>query len=225
MDATNASQRMALQFRQRYRSAMNPDYVPYLHAGFVFSFGLGIMLFSATQLELSQPLGWLILLLALLVGNFGEYAIHRWLGHNKLGNGGLFYDRHTGDHHHFFVDSLMTCDSARDWRVLFFPPWLIVLVVITIALPGQWLINQFSEQTLGAFWSVGIVFTYLFYEIMHFSYHLPAGHWSESIPGYLTLKQRHIRHHNLALMHHANFNITLPLFDALLGSSDPHQTN
>ncbi|MEL2255794.1 hypothetical protein AAER79_30210, partial [Klebsiella pneumoniae] len=36
----------------------------------------------------------------------------------------MFYKRHTGDHHSFFVAGQMRYEQARDWRVILFPAWL-----------------------------------------------------------------------------------------------------
>jgi hypothetical protein len=45
----------------------------------------------------------------------------------------------------------MTYDSARDWRVILFPAWLIVLHTLLITLPLWWLLMQVDVNVAG--WS------------------------------------------------------------------------
>lgn len=116
-------------FRARYRAAIHPRYSGRLHALWIAVAGLTVVLVSMAQLEAVQTLEWLVLVLALLLGNIGEYAIHLSLGHRKKRWAKLFYQRHTGDHHSFFTDSNMQWQSPRDWRVVLFPAWLIIYVL------------------------------------------------------------------------------------------------
>jgi hypothetical protein len=182
----------------------------------VFGMGLLALLICLWKIENWYASTWLIIGFSLVFGNFGEYAIHRWLGHKKQSWARLFYQRHTGDHHHFFVTELMTCDSKKDWRVLFFPAWLIIAVILLVALPLGYALHLVLGADSGWGWASGVIFTYLYYEISHYSYHLSAEHWLSRLPGLRILRQRHLDHHDLKLMHHACFNITLPLFDYLL---------
>ncbi len=66
--------------------------------------------------------------------------------------------------------------------------------------------------------AVGGIAGYLFYEVMHFSYHLPGGSFVERVPVWKQLRQLHNLHHRPELMGQKNFNITLPIFDVLLGT-------
>ena len=208
----------ALTFRASYRQKISRYYYGCLHAGFVFTFGLCTLVFFLSQVSHWTGTEASVLAASLLFGNFAEYAIHRWLGHKKQSWAKLFYARHSGDHHHFFVNGLMTCDSKQDWRVLFFPPWLIVIVTLCIALPLGWVLSLWLGADAGWAWAGGVVFTYLAYESLHYSYHLPARHWLSTLPGLALLRRRHIQHHDPKIMHHGYFNITLPLFDYLLNT-------
>jgi hypothetical protein len=206
----------AQQFRRQYRQNINKSYSGSIHVSLVFGIGLIALMICLWQIEHWSAATWLIIALSLVFGNFGEYAIHRWLGHKKQPWASLFYARHTGDHHHFFVSDLMTCESKKDWRVLFFPAWLIVAVILLVALPLGSMLQFALGANAGWAWASGVIFTYLYYEISHYSYHLPAEHWLSRLPGLRVLRQRHLDHHDPRLMHHACFNITLPLFDYLL---------
>ncbi|MFN3587042.1 MAG: hypothetical protein ACK4UT_06020, partial [Moraxellaceae bacterium] len=93
-------------FRARYRAAIHPLYNAWLHGGFVFGAGLLLMAWLLAPVADVAWWEWLALPLAILFFNWGEYTVHRELGHKKRPWARLFYQRHTGDHHSFFVDGL-----------------------------------------------------------------------------------------------------------------------
>ena len=136
-------------FRSRYRADIHPRYNPWLHGTFVLLFGgLAIGGFWSTVHQV-QPLEWLAVPIALLFFNFGVYMVHRHLGHHKKSFARMFYARHAGDHHSFFTPGHMTYDSARDWRVILFPAWLIVVHTVVFTLPLWWLVSQLNANVAG----------------------------------------------------------------------------
>ena len=206
-------------FRARYRAAIHPRYSGRLHALWIAVAGLTVVLVSMAQLEAVQTLEWLVLVLALLLGNIGEYAIHLSLGHRKKRWAKLFYQRHTGDHHSFFTDSNMQWQSPRDWRVVLFPAWLIIVVVAFIGAPGAWAFNHFVSTNAAWLWLAGISGTYVLYEAFHFSDHLPGGHWLHRlVPGLAAMAHLHRLHHHRDDMTAVNFNLTFPLTDYVMGT-------
>lgn len=206
-------------FRARYRAGIAAGYSGPRHALWVASVGGLAMLWSALQLQAVQPLEWLVLLAALLVGNVGEYAIHRRLGHHKWAPAKLFYQRHTGDHHSFFTDRQMLWDTSRDWRVVLFPGWLILVVLAVVAAPGAWALASVASHNAAWLWVLGVTATYLLYEMLHFSYHLPREHWlHRHVPGLWRLRHLHVLHHQRQHMTEINFNLTFPLTDWLMGT-------
>lgn len=206
-------------FRTRYRAGISPRYSGPLHALWVAGVGLTAIGLAARQLHDVQAMQWLVLLLALLVGNVGEYTIHRRLGHRKWPPARLFYQRHTGDHHSFFTDDHMRWDSTRDWRVVLFPAWLIGVVLAIVAAPGGWLLASAFGTNAGWLWVIGVTATYLLYELLHFSDHLPPDSLPHRlIPGLAFMARLHHLHHARAHMAEINFNLTLPLTDWLMGT-------
>ena len=109
-----------------------------LHLLVVAATGSGVITYSAVQLQQIQAPEWLVIPLTLLLVNLAEYVAHRWLGHRKTRLGRMFYARHTGDHHSFFVETAMPFESTRDWRVVLFPAWLIYVFLLGLMLPGGW---------------------------------------------------------------------------------------
>jgi hypothetical protein len=204
-------------FRSRYRADIHPLYNPWLHGAFVLLFGvLAIGVFWSTVHQV-QPLEWLALPLTLLFFNFGVYMVHRHLGHHKKSFARMFYARHAGDHHSFFAPGHMTYDSARDWRVILFPAWLIVLHTLVITLPVWWLLVQFDANVAGLFGGC-LVLGYLAYEVFHACEHLPPENPVTRLPWIRQMRRLHELHHRRELMQERNFNIVFPLMDYLFGT-------
>lgn len=204
-------------FRARYRCDIHPRYNPWLHGAFVLVFGLvAIGAFWSTVHQV-QPLEWLAVPLALLYFNFVVYMVHRHLGHHKKSFARMFYARHAGDHHSFFAPGHMTYDSARDWRVILFPAWLIVLHTLLITLPLWWLLKPLDANVAGL---VGgcLVLGYLTYEVFHACEHLPPHHRITRLPWIRQMRRLHEVHHRREMMQQRNFNIVFPLMDYLFGT-------
>ena len=204
-------------FRSRYRADIHPLYNPWLHGAFVLLFGvLAIAVFWSTVHQV-QPLEWLAVPLTLLFFNFGVYTVHRHLGHHKKSFARMFYARHAGDHHSFFAPGHMTYDSARDWRVILFPAWLIVVHTVVITLPLWWLLEQFDTNVAGLFGG-SLVLGYLAYEVFHACEHLPPENPVTRWPWIRQMRRLHELHHRRELMQERNFNIVFPLMDYLFGT-------
>lgn len=204
-------------FRARYRAGVHPRYNPWLHGGFVLVFGwLGMVLFAST-LHQVQPLEWLSVPLTLLLANAGIYFVHRQLGHHKRGLTQLFYARHTGDHHSFFTPGHMTYEEARDWRVILFPAWLVVVHSLLLTLPAWWLLAQLNANVAGLFGAC-MILAYLTYEVFHACEHLPPSHPVSRLPWIRQMRRLHELHHRRELMQERNFNLVLPLMDYLFGT-------
>lgn len=204
-------------FRSRYRAGIHPLYNPWLHGAFVLLFAvLAIGGFWSTVHQVS-PLEWLAVPLTLLFFNFGVYSVHRHLGHHKKSFARMFYARHAGDHHSFFAPGHMTYDNARDWRVILFPAWLIVLHTAVITLPLWWLLEQFDANVAGLFGGC-LVLGYLTYEVFHACEHLPASNPLTRLPWIRQMRRLHELHHRRELMQERNFNIVFPLMDYLFGT-------
>jgi hypothetical protein len=203
-------------FRTRYRAGVSRWYNAWLHGGFVLAFGVAGLLLPACRLDHVRGWEWLAIPLGLLVFSGGEYTVHRAFGHHKYRIGALFYKRHTGDHHSFFVEARMPYEEARDWRVIFFPAWLIVVfcagLVPTYALIAQWNAN------VAALFCLTLLGGYLTYEVFHTCEHLPATHRLAKLPWIRHMRRLHQLHHRRDLMQTCNFNLVVPLMDWCCGT-------
>jgi hypothetical protein len=204
-------------FRSRYRADIHRFYNPWLHGTFVLLFGLLAIAGFWSTVHQVRPLEWATLPLTLLFFNFGVYSVHRHLGHHKKSFARMFHARHTGDHHSFFAPGYMTYDSARDWRVILFPAWLIVLHTVVITLPLWWLLEQFDANVAGLFGGC-LILGYLAYEVFHACEHLPPKNPLTRLPWIRQMRRLHELHHRRELMQTRNFNIVFPLMDYLFGT-------
>lgn len=203
-------------FRARYRAGISRWYSAWLHGGFVLACGLVALAWLLGPVHAVRAGEWLAIPLGLLVFNWGEYTVHRRYGHHKHRVGALFYRRHTGDHHSFFVDTLMPYMQARDWRVIFFPAWLILLFCAGLALL-YWALAPFSIN-FAALLCATLLGGYLSYEIFHACEHLPAAHPLARLPWIRHMRRLHQLHHRRDLMQSHNFNLVVPLMDWLHGT-------
>ena len=204
-------------FRARYRNRVGRWYSPWLHGGFVLLFGLAALAVLIARIDAPQAWQWLAVPLGLVVFNWGEYTVHRNFGHHKSTLGALFYRRHTGDHHSFFVETRMPYEQARDWRVILFPPWLIVLYSVFLTVPAWWLLG-FVNPDVAALFSATLLCGYLMYEVLHSCVHLPDDHALSRLPWLRHMRRLHALHHRRDLMQTKNFNISFPLFDWIYGT-------
>lgn len=205
------------QFRSEYRAAIRRTYSAWVHGVFVFGFGLGGFVWFASRIGNVRPLEWLIVPAALLFFNWGEYAVHRSFGHRKHRFGNLFYQRHTVDHHSFFVSTRMPYEEARDFRVILFPAWLIVAYTMLLALPA-YLILGLWNQNVGGLVASTLLGGYLSYEVFHTCHHLPDTNPLVHLPWVKQMRRLHQIHHRRSMMREKNFNLVVPLMDVLCGT-------
>ncbi|MBZ9783692.1 SRPBCC family protein [Pseudomonas sp. REP124] len=213
-------------FRSRYREGIHPLYNPWLHGTFVLLFGLVAIAGFWSTVHQVQPLQWLAVPLTLLLFNLGVYVVHRHLGHHKKSFARMFYARHAGDHHSFFAPGNMTYDNARDWRVILFPAWLIVLHTLVVSVPIWWLLKQLDPNVAGLAGGC-LVLGYLAYEVFHACEHLPSHNPLTRLPWIRQMRRLHELHHRREMMQERNFNIVFPLMDYLFGTLywEPEQAN
>ncbi|WP_397452794.1 SRPBCC family protein [Pseudomonas sp. NA-150] len=214
-------------FRMRYRAGTHPLYNAWLHAGFVLVFGMLAIAFFWSHAEHVRPWEWLAIPVALVIQNWGEYMVHKHLGHHKRRFSALFYKRHTGDHHSFFAYGQMSYERKQDWRVILFPAWLIVLVTLGV-LAGWWVLSALNGN-IAALFSGSLLVGYLSYEILHAFEHLPDQHPISRLPWVRQMRRLHQLHHARDLMHRYNFNIVFPLWDWVYGTlywqTEEHREN
>ena len=207
------------EYREAYRREhIGAYYSGKAHLAFAVLFSLGGIVACAAQLEQVQPLEWLTLPLAFLYANLVEYAGHRWVMHRKVPGLGIVYKRHAGQHHRFFTDRHMALVSWRDCKAVMFPAVLMVFYFGAFAVPLGLLLAWLSTANIAYLFVIVALAYYLNYELLHLAYHLPKDSAVLGMPFVRRLRRLHHRHHEPALMAHANFNITYPIGDWLFGT-------
>ncbi len=206
-------------YRQRYRSEeIPPGYRPRLHLLFTFGGGLVALAICLLLVENLRSVELLAVPAAFLYANLVEYVGHRWPMHRPYPGLGLIYRRHAGQHHRFFTDQAMPFDSLRDLRAVLFPPSLVLFFFGGFGIPAWWALDAlFGSNVAWLFLATALAY-YLNYEFLHTAYHLPDAHPLARIALVRRLKWLHQTHHDPRLMAHANFNISYPLGDWLMGT-------
>ncbi len=205
-----------VEYRETYRRKEIPEnYRGLVHLFFTFGSGIAVVLFCAWQLDQVQPAQWLTVPITLLYANLSEYLGHRFVMHRPVRGLGLLFERHVGQHHRFFSHQHMQLDGTRDFKVVLFPPVLIVFFVIAFALPVGIALSLLFAGNVGFLFVATAVAYFLNYEILHLAYHLSEDSWLGRRGLIRRLRALHTSHHDPRLMGSWNFNITYPVSDLL----------
>ncbi len=205
-----------LAARERIVAGISPGYRGGLHFLGLLAQAALFMGAAAWWLRDVRPLEWLLLPAALVFANGVEWLVHRGPLHHPW-TPRLAYMRHTLTHHAAFSESDMSVRSWRELRIVLFPLYAFPALLLLVA-PVVALLWWARGRNAAALFVVASVFYYLLYELLHLAYHLPAGHrvarWR--LVGWL--RRQHQRHHDPRRMTDGNFNVSIPLFDWLLGT-------
>jgi hypothetical protein len=163
-----------------------------------------------------RPWEWLLVPAALVFGNGFEWLVHQGPLHHPW-PARLAYNRHTLTHHAAFSDRDMSVRSWRELRIVLFPLYALPLLEL-IVLPVFALVWWTLGRNAAALFAFASVLYYLIYELLHLAYHLPVDHPVSRLRVVGWLKRHHQRHHDPREMTAGNFNVSIPLFDWLLGT-------
>ncbi len=207
-------------FREQYKANISPMYNGILHIAVLYGAGVAAIYYCATQL---QDPGWeyLLAIPVFLAGNFFEWYLHRWVMHRRIDVFALraIYERHTREHHQYFTDNESTIDSTREFRIVFFP-WR---VLITFGIAGTvlgYVASVIFNANAGYVVVITMVAQYLLYETFHYCCHVHENWFVRAMPFINTIRRHHTAHHNWGIMMKYNMNLTFPIADWFLGTSD-----
>ncbi len=198
------------EFREKYRiEHVGPRYSGPLHLVFTSALALGTIALALSRVH--TP-GWALLTVpaTFLYANVIEYFGHKGPMHKPTRLLRLVYRRHLLEHHAFFTDARMQTDSTRDYKMVLFPPLLIVFFFGVFALPAGLLLSALAGTNVAALFVATAMGYFLSYEWLHLAYHL--GHGGP-------LRRHHAAHHDPAQMGRFNFNITFPVCDLIFGTA------
>src|ERR1700722_162966 len=113
----------------------------------------------------------------------------------------------------------MTVNSSRAWRILFFP-WRALFTFIGLGIPAALLLAFLINPNAGYVLMTTIVGQYLLYETFHYCCHVHDNWFVRNTPFVNTIRRHHTAHHNLGLMMKVNMNLTFPIADWFMRTSD-----
>jgi sterol desaturase/sphingolipid hydroxylase (fatty acid hydroxylase superfamily) len=208
------------EFRTRMLQAIPRWYSPWAHLAATAGIGAVALAFSLSRVAALRPLELLIVPIAFVISNLGEWHAHRNLLHRRWRPVAVLYDRHTPEHHRVYRYGDMAIRSVRELRLVLIPAMGVLGIIVTsapIALLLAWLLNP----NVGWLFLATTSFYVTSYELSHLSYHLPEQSFIGRLKLVTVMREHHARHHDPRLMQRYNFNVTVPLGDWLFGTFAP----
>ena len=208
------------KFREQYVANISPWYNGLLHIGVMYAAGIGAIAWCVSRMQ-DPTWEWLLVIPVAIAGNFVEWGMHKYVMHRLRDVFALraIYDRHTRQHHQYFTDNDATIHTVKEFRIVFFP-WRVLMVLAVggglISLAMAALVNP----NAGYVTFITMIGHYMVYETLHFSCHIPENRWLRHIPFVNTIRRHHTAHHNLGIMMHLNMNLTFPIADWAMGTTD-----
>jgi Fatty acid hydroxylase superfamily len=208
------------KFREAYKSDISPLYNGLLHVTVMYGAGIVAIAYCLGRIE-NASWEWLLVVPVFIAGNFVEWFMHRYVMHRKIDVFALraIYERHTRQHHQYFSDTEPTIDTTREFRIVFFP-WR---VLITLGVAGTtlgWLTSLAFNANAGYVLFLTMVAQYLIYETFHYCCHVHDNWFVRNMPFVNTIRRHHTAHHNLGIMMKYNMNLTFPIADWVMGTTD-----
>lgn len=208
------------KFREKYKSNISPYYSGLLHIGVMYAAGIGALWWCWNQLS-GVTWEWLLVLPVFLAGNLIEWGMHTYVMHRRIDVFALraIYERHTREHHQYFTDNDSTIDTTREFRIVFFPWRVLIVLGISGTILG-YLMAKLVNPNAGYIVFMTMVGYYLNYETFHYFCHVHEGWFVRNMPFINTIRRHHTAHHNLGIMMKYNMNLTYPIADWLMDTTD-----
>jgi hypothetical protein len=208
------------KFREKYVAEISPWYNGLVHIGVMYAAGIAAIWWCVSRMQ-GATWEWLFVIPVALAGNFGEWALHRYVMHRLRDVYAVrsIYDRHTRNHHQYFTDNDATFHTLKEFRIVFFP-WRVLAVLAIGGGAIAWLVGQVVNANAGYVVFVTLIGHYMVYETLHYFCHVPDNGFVRNMPLVNTIRRHHIAHHNMGIMMHVNMNLTFPIADWAMGTSD-----
>lgn len=208
------------KFREQYKSEISPLYNGLLHVVVTYGVGLAAIWYCVGQMS-GARWEWALALPVFLAGNFVEWFMHRYVMHKRIDVFALraIYERHTRQHHQYFTDLEPTIDTTREFRIVFFP-WRVLLTIGVGGVGLGYLASLVFNANAGYVVVITMVAQYLVYETFHYCCHVHDNWFVRHMPFVNTIRRHHTAHHNLGIMMKYNMNLTFPIADWVMGTTD-----
>jgi hypothetical protein len=208
------------KFREQYKADISPLYNGLLHITVLYAVGIAALWYSVSQMH-SARWEWLLAVPVFIAGNFVEWFMHRNVMHKRIDVFALraIYERHTRQHHQYFTDVEATIDTTREFRIVFFP-WRVLATLGVGGVTLGYLASLIFNANAGYVVFATMVAQYLVYETFHYCCHVHDNWFVRNMPFINTIRRHHTAHHNMGIMMKYNMNLTFPIADWFMGTSD-----
>ena len=161
-----------IAFREAYRAAeVGENYSGKLHFWFMTIWCLALIITSIILIHQPTWKELLIIPLGFLYINFAEYFAHKGPMHHRSIKFDKVFIRHTLQHHQFFTNQQMQCDSVQDFKMILFPPVLIIFFFFAFAVPVSFVFYIFWSMNAALIFAATVFVYYLNSESLHLAYH------------------------------------------------------
>ncbi len=208
------------KFRAQYIAKVSPLYNGLVHIAVMYAAGIGAIWYCARQLS-GVSWEWALAIPVFLAGNLVEWAMHTFVMHRRIDVFALraIYERHTREHHQYFTDNDVTIDTTREFRIVFFPWRVLIVLGVGGTLLGS-IAGTLINANAGYIVFMTMVGMYLNYETFHYCCHVRENWFVRHMPFVNTIRRHHCAHHNMGIMMKYNMNLSYPIADWLMGTSD-----
>jgi hypothetical protein len=208
------------QFRAKYVSEISPWYNGLVHIGIMYAAGIAAIWYCVSQMQ-GATWEWLLIVPVAIGGNFVEWGMHKFVMHRLRDVFAVraIYDRHTRQHHQYFTDNDPTISTVKEFRIVFFPWRVLIVLAVAGGLLG-YITGQLVNPNAGYVVFITMIGHYMVYETFHFLCHVPDNRFVRNMPFVNTIRRHHAAHHNMGIMMHCNMNLTFPVADWAMGTSD-----
>jgi len=207
--------------RKESLEAIPSWYSPLGHLLATVGIGAGTVALALSRLSNVSALEALLVPAAgFVIANGFEWRVHKKVLHKRSWPFGELFDRHTPNHHVVFVEDDMALREKKEMRLVLIPAIGVLGSVIASA-PGALLFGKIFGANAGWLMLATSGAYMASYELSHLAYHLPEDHPIGGHPLIRFMRKHHAAHHDPKNMQRYNFNVTLPLFDWIMGTMAP----
>jgi len=158
-----------------------------------------------------------------VIANAFEWRVHKKVLHKRAWPFGELFDRHTPLHHVVFVEKDMPLRETKEFRLVLIPA-IGVLGAVLASAPIAAILGKAFGANAGWLMLATSGAYMVTYELSHLAYHLPEDHPIGGHPLIRFMRKHHAVHHDPKLMQRFNFNVTVPLFDWIMGTIAPEES-
>jgi hypothetical protein len=208
-------------FRAAYRAEhIGPSYSGFAHFAFTSVGSLTVIAIALAKVRSPTLVELLTVPVTFLFANFVEYRGHRGPMHHKARAPlSLLFERHTQQHHRYFTHEAMAYEASRDFKMVLFPPVMLLFFLGVVAAPVAAILFLFATRNVALLYVATAMGYFLTYEWLHLCHHTPPDGVLGSIALLRKLRAHHQAHHDPLRMTAGNFNITFPICDWLFGTN------